>query len=99
VTPRSTLLPYTTLFRSQVEKSEMLREEAKNATALPEVAPPGELVGQVKKTVWRARLVDPVAACQAVLNGDIPVHAVSFSQSELKDRKSTRLNSSHVKTS
>src|SRR3989442_7058952 len=60
--PRSTLFPYTTLFRSKVVKDRPLRED-------PEVAP---------------ELAHFHAARRAALR---------------QDRKSTRLNSSHVRIS
>src|SRR5258707_10276928 len=83
--PRSTLFPYTTLFRSQVEEREPVPDHLR---------------------VERARV-------HAVLDGDLDVgtigHAPSIdaksppvcsSRQELeRDRKSTRLNSSHANIS
>src|SRR5256885_3305727 len=61
--PRSTLFPYTTLFRSRVSV---------------EVAPP------------------PARGSQATLNASAINHAAQYGYNPGKDRKSTRLNSSHL---
>src|SRR3989442_4473970 len=77
--PRSTLFPYTTLFRSRVE----LRAD------------------DVTKEV-----AQPAAAADLVVQGeDLVVAGVRSERAELelvgvlRDRKSTRLNSSHVRIS
>src|SRR5699024_11762367 len=76
--PRSTLFPYTTLFRSQ---------SAGWATAWSEASSAGHEPDHV---VEHPVLGDPVApaAVVALLRGD-----------QRRDRKSTRLNSSHVSIS
>src|SRR2546422_3109390 len=64
--PRSTLFPYTTLFRSQCEKR------------------PGQSYGQTPRLEWyHARIRVVRIACGGL------------SPRPLRDRKSTRLNSSH----
>src|SRR3989442_3223286 len=67
--PRSTLFPYTTLFRSGLADLDSLRPANRRRTSLPHT---GEQRGR-KRPVW-GKLV-------------------------LRDRKSTRLNSSHVRIS
>src|SRR5436309_11080521 len=69
--PRSTLFPYTTLFRSDIRL--VLQLTARN------IANPGALD------------LDHVGA--------EPCQQLRASRSRLEDRKSTRLNSSHVKIS
>src|SRR2546426_5742722 len=73
--PRSTLFPYTTLFRSKLPDDLGHREIA--VESLP--AGRAELAGQ----------------CAARLGGDAQSTAVGFGN-EYRDRKSTRLNSSHL---
>src|SRR2546426_3545546 len=66
--PRSTLFPYTTLFRSHRERSASLPGDARATEHLPR---------------WRS---GAVAAVGAGCRSDVT----------LRDRKSTRLNSSHL---
>src|SRR2546426_6483325 len=68
--PRSTLFPYTTLFRSPL------------VAARPERIPPGRLPHDPR------RLDDGFPL--------LPQRIISDLESALKDRKSTRLNSSHL---
>src|SRR5690606_39801963 len=79
--PRSTLFPYTTLFRSLAELARIVDRE----TAF---------------RPWRARF----AQTQSALEDPMPVTGVTPTAlvaelHRLQDRKSTRLNSSHVKIS
>src|SRR3712207_7625720 len=67
--PRSTLFPYTTLFRSGLEAQPLLRVQRRQ---LVELRPALGLVG---------------------------VHAVDRVEPDQRDRKSTRLNSSHANIS
>src|SRR5256885_2603228 len=72
--PRSTLFPYTTLFRSQVRGVELWQKSAKEAVAAVAKAfniAPEEALREMKTLVW-------------------------VSGQEQLDRKSTRLNSSHL---
>src|SRR2546427_11662496 len=71
--PRSTLFPYTTLFRSGADRGRHLRD-------LPDVRP-----GDRPRTARGAAVHDPVHRLQA--------------QGGARDRKSTRLNSSHSQIS
>src|SRR3712207_8589705 len=85
--PRSTLFPYTTLFRSRVERRDLhARREGEERLLAPadeaddlHLAGAGELLGERER------------------GADRPAHAPGVQQQE--DRKSTRLNSSHANTS
>src|SRR5256885_11082612 len=87
--PRSTLFPYTTLFRSRTP--EFLRKnpagrvpvlERDDRTCLPESN--AILWSLARGTSWLGADEDRVLAW------------LMFEQSEIEDRKSTRLNSSHL---
>src|SRR3712207_8985944 len=86
--PRSTLFPYTTLFRS---RPLLERRLVRRGPPLPEVA---ELV------VLRALVVEPVPDLVADHRADAAVvlRGVGVGVEE-RDRKSTRLNSSHANIS
>src|SRR5207253_9580326 len=80
--PRSTLFPYTTLFRSAVDRSSTL------------IVPAAARVA----TSWLRRtttVYSPVVASW-VANDSSPTLANAMSAPPVEDRKSTRLNSSHV---
>src|SRR5690606_41796542 len=66
--PRSTLFPYTTLFRSQIPDQIVASSQVERHPAQPDAEERADLVGEKR-------------------------HAIE------QDRKSTRLNSSHVKIS
>src|SRR3712207_8763204 len=86
--PRSTLFPYTTLFRSGVDVGpEMLRNDPRAAEDAGSVDERGR--GERDREVG---VVD---------NGDLAVEAARVDRRVLleKDRKSTRLNSSHANIS
>src|SRR5690606_41039325 len=90
--PRPTLFPYTTLFRSlpdvyadRVMVEQVLLNLVKNAIEAMRETPPGE----------RALRVDG----RVNLDGDVEVRVVDRGSGLSQDRKSTRLNSSHVKIS
>src|SRR2546426_7245981 len=74
--PRSTLFPYTTLFRSQAQ-----------AVSYGPAVKGGESA---------ARLVVPTFADELRAQAGAPVRVVTFSLKARRDRKSTRLNSSHL---
>src|SRR5688572_30913411 len=84
--PRSTLFPYTTLFRSQVDQAEVLHGV--------KVADPYRwLEDDVRKS-------DEVASWVASQNQVTFGYLKSIPQREaIQDRKSTRLNSSHSQIS
>src|SRR2546430_12400822 len=86
--PRSTLFPYTTLFRSQAEGEEALRLVGA-ADRAPVALSPG-LEERVMAAV-RSHAAPPGNRAWRWLNTPREV--------ELRDRKSTRLNSSHSQIS
>src|SRR3712207_7894178 len=83
--PRSTLFPYTTLFRSRVEVHQRVAAgqevDAGDGRVLHEVVAP-----------------EDERAPQVLAEGEPVVHALEVARPEL-DRKSTRLNSSHANIS
>src|SRR5690348_17439364 len=83
--PRSTLFPYTTLFRSDFETIKRLRE-------MP-IQPPSrwnpEVPRDVDDIVLTALQRDPALRWQSALAMRTAIHNAA------RDRKSTRLNSSH----
>src|SRR5256885_9267648 len=78
--PRSTLFPYTTLFRSVIKQKEIVREMQRNG--------------------WRKTATEIFFCRVCVLNGAlVSISCGSTNQPiliKLEDRKSTRLNSSHL---
>src|SRR3712207_8417530 len=86
--PRSTLFPYTTLFRSVngVDAGTVQLWEECAAVGMPRAV----VVTQLDRA--RADVEETVRLCQTMLGAGVyPVHLV--------DRKSTRLNSSHANIS
>src|SRR5690349_23740270 len=77
--PRSTLFPYTTLFRSVLAI----------ASAYPNSPSTPDLSGPEASTSWGVHSGHPLAHLQWA----------RMARTHLKDRKSTRLNSSHVEIS
>src|SRR3989442_10205536 len=71
--PRSTLFPYTTLFRSHFDRGPR---------------PPAADLGDRRREYFGA-----------TVRQIVPVHASDDDVPEVQDRKSTRLNSSHVRIS
>src|SRR2546430_13409868 len=80
--PRSTLFPYTTLFRSWEIRTPSLR---------PRLRPVGYSLGAVGYSLGAVEYKDPSDTNQ-------PQSAANLSPSK-RDRKSTRLNSSHSQIS
>src|SRR5256885_3547902 len=83
--PRSTLFPYTTLFRSQQETAAQAQQQLQNAQQATQVDNAQtylDLITQMQQAgQWYASLA----------------HTEAFEQQYgVKDRKSTRLNSSHL---
>src|SRR5207253_6254589 len=88
--PRSTLFPYTTLFRSPGESSTRSRFQKSHSFRLCSSARvPSTNTGRPE------RQSAPVLRPAAAVSLSAPVSKVTFS-TEWTDRKSTRLNSSHV---
>src|SRR5690554_7786938 len=81
--PRSTLFPYTTLFRSQLGMNDVERVGGKNASL-------GEMISNL-------------SGAGVTVPGGFATTAHAYREflahEGLKDRKSTRLNSSHVRIS
>src|SRR2546422_10678252 len=90
--PRSTLFPYTTLFRSGDRLARLHRYELRQLVAevVAEVKHPAA-VAQHGARRQRAEGRDLRDALRAVFVPDVIDHAVA----PVLDRKSTRLNSSH----
>src|SRR3712207_7510257 len=82
--PRSTLFPYTTLFRSRGEADLALRVDVVDADL--------DLVAEVQ------HVLDAVDALAATELRDVD-QAVAAREDVHEDRKSTRLNSSHANIS
>src|SRR5689334_24242760 len=77
--PRSTLFPYTTLFRSGLRRQAQMAGRGDDAPALPQ---PLEARG-------------PARIAQRVVVHDDATPGRVLDATEMRDRKSTRLNSSH----
>src|SRR3712207_7331733 len=82
--PRSTLFPYTTLFRSAVDRYHLALDLAHQGPRPPREA-----------GLERVRIEQHEDPPERVMRGD----AVRQGQKALQDRKSTRLNSSHANIS
>src|SRR3712207_8845938 len=83
--PRSTLFPYTTLFRSRQDHTRLLLGDAKLAQALIGRVGGAETLG---KSLRGGLLVADLARTALLIRGRLRA-----------DRKSTRLNSSHANIS
>src|SRR3712207_9240635 len=94
--PRSTLFPYTTLFRSLKDSFDTLYAEGETAPKMLSVGLHCRLVGRPGRAAALARFLDYVASHEDVWVArrvDIARHWIR------QDRKSTRLNSSHANIS
>src|SRR2546430_13382639 len=85
--PRSTLFPYTTLFRSQLLEGDAQLEASQVSTEAEVVA------------TAEGHVLVGVAAEVDVGVGELVLVQVGGAQHESEDRKSTRLNSSHSQIS
>src|SRR5947208_6846111 len=85
--PRSTLFPYTTLFRSNGFKTYVY-------SRMKKPNPKAELVESFGATYISAEVESPDQLAARVGNIDLVYEGIGVSQVSL-DRKSTRLNSSH----
>src|SRR3712207_8858822 len=93
--PRSTLFPYTTLFRSGLRVYELLAEEGADAPFQHEavlVLPAVPVQWGSERARWH-RVLDEREAAAGFIAADHETHA------DRQDRKSTRLNSSHANIS
>src|SRR3712207_8055091 len=84
--PRSTLFPYTTLFRSDIEHFRGMKEDG----LVHKVRQIAEIVRQT----GRSYQLEPMNAYERRI-----VHNAFKDDPEIQDRKSTRLNSSHANIS
>src|SRR5690606_40934831 len=91
---RSAPLPYTTLFRSGFFRYRLLEDTAKGFQKL--TGKPGPKYLQPPGTVPEAYLAPFINWREIATDPDT---TLVITEGEKKDRKSTRLNSSHVKTS
>src|SRR3712207_9539118 len=94
--PRSTLFPYTTLFRSQVHPAEALGHDLALVDPALHADPPER----------RARLVEAVVDVgahgvqrDAAVGVALRARHLGAAEPAAEDRKSTRLNSSHANIS
>src|SRR3712207_8334601 len=85
--PRSTLFPYTTLFRSSKNKKKVVISNEEEANAIIDQLNKGEFQVQSIKNTEKNK--NPLA----------PFTTSTMQQDAYKDRKSTRLNSSHANIS
>src|SRR3712207_7768276 len=83
--PRSTLFPYTTLFRSLVDRRVARRRRDRGERLAPVDVPRGRAAARQQQQPPRARVDGPRVAVEPV--------------ADERDRKSTRLNSSHANIS
>src|SRR3712207_7713431 len=90
--PRSTLFPYTTLFRSGRRPSRRSREGGTQDGEEDGEGPPGQEEDQVSSSKGAKLAYRPIGLLGGVLAGVV-------SGALFKDRKSTRLNSSHANIS
>src|SRR5690606_40319826 len=90
--PRSTLFPYTTLFRSIGPLDRVLQQRAVDRRGRVDECGVALELGEAK---WRAQ---PLHHNIHEIGDDI-LRVVEFDRRQEVDRKSTRLNSSHVKIS
>src|SRR3712207_9209490 len=94
--PRSTLFPYTTLFRSR--KSELLRQHTIDAgtdfDAIVRSSNYNTIVAPTEREV-----ADRIDAIEARVTPHLGAEGAAKFVAEYKDRKSTRLNSSHANIS
>src|SRR3712207_9039769 len=94
--PRSTLFPYTTLFRSKVAIPESAADQETLLAILPHISYTATGVGgkpTIRFSGVNVQVVSGSGATEGTVNG-VGNLVVGY-----KDRKSTRLNSSHANIS
>src|SRR3989454_8554870 len=92
--PRSTLFPYTTLFRSHVERQEAERGRTIDHDVLILLA---EVTQRASHHRLAPLLVDELElGTDQILGGRHDIEIGEVHVGEARDRKSTRLNSSHL---
>src|SRR3712207_7913364 len=95
--PRSTLFPYTTLFRSDNTYSYYLAQNEKKINTLPILSNNNKTTDKVKHS-YKERDLHPLLTT-FLKNNNIYGKTIFHEQSNKQDRKSTRLNSSHANIS
>src|SRR5690606_41326784 len=95
--PTSTLFPYTTLFRSGEIVTEECPTEVFLLPAASHVEKEGTFTQTQRMLQWREKAVEPTGDRRSELW--FFYHLGRIMRERLADRKSTRLNSSHVKSS
>src|SRR3712207_7368647 len=90
-TPRSTLFPYTTLFRSE--------EGLPEPDVLFSLGEEGEEVSAPPAAAFADSLREAARRLDTLVAGGLAVFVACASGGEARDRKSTRLNSSHANIS
>src|SRR2546430_8571578 len=88
--PRSTLFPYTTLFRSFNSDLKLL----KNSSWLS-----SEENRQIKRHIFIVFIIDNTELAQKIVKKKLNITKIELITESYKDRKSTRLNSSHSQIS
>src|SRR3712207_8868412 len=91
--PRSTLFPYTTLFRSDLSQYDDAPWE------YAEPGPPSIVSDRVREGRYAARFEVPQGQSRQEIVARRPAFRFTEGQSLYLDRKSTRLNSSHANIS
>src|SRR3712207_8611816 len=92
--PRSTLFPYTTLFRSMSLSLKQARGIDPWLDATTKYAVGTQITGRVTKTESFGAFIE----VEEGLEGLLPISEMSWQRIQ-RDRKSTRLNSSHANIS
>src|SRR3712207_8324505 len=93
--PRSTLFPYTTLFRSLGPARKLARAQQVAALAVLQHVDRGVEAGDLAE-----RGPDDAVDLDGEVEADERIHAIPLTRSRRRqDRKSTRLNSSHANIS
>src|SRR5699024_11227021 len=95
--PRSTLFPYTTLFRSEVEEIANNSEAPTFENTIVAMEKSGRLLSRAASVFYNlasAHTNDQIQEIQKEMAPKLAAHS-----DNILDRKSTRLNSSHVSTS
>src|SRR3712207_9258049 len=94
--PRSTLFPYTTLFRSDAVEAALLSVVQPAAV---EAARAAEAQSSAQRDEAREAMIRDLAAARYAADRAFRQYDAADPENRLVDRKSTRLNSSHANIS
>src|SRR3712207_9336192 len=94
--PRSTLFPYTTLFRSVVPADVLPRDD--QLARGRKQGGPVQAAGAVERRLGGAELLGQ-GEQRGRVDRDVGIHRLEAGVDGIEDRKSTRLNSSHANIS